>query len=235
MKRHLAMMIAALAASGSLMAQQLPPPRVTLLPDSTGAGQDLLWVGDEGTTCFVLGSEDLVDWRFYDVLDQGNPEGHRFWFATDADAYFVRVLRTDEPVYPWEHSDTDHLRNDFELRYSLFVRLDPFEEDSDGNQTSDDDENPDEDDLVNLVEQSLGLNPALADSDGDGTDDGDEDSDQDGIANLTELTHPTDPTDPANPDTDGDGIPDGDDPSPNDPFVTGTSLATRQVLTPLQP
>jgi heat shock protein beta len=83
-----------------------------------------------------------------------------------------------------------------------------------------------------VVEQSLGLNPALADSDGDGTDDGDEDSDQDGLTNLEEITGGTDP---ANPDTDGDGIPDGEDPDPDDPFITGTFLATRQVLTPLQP
>jgi hypothetical protein len=197
-----------------------------------GTGHDLLWEGAEGSTYFVLGSWDLADWRFFNVMDQGDPAGHRFWFFSDSPSFFVRLLFTYEPTYLWDDPDTDHLTNAFELEYSLALGLDPFHPDSDGDQVEDGDEDPDGDGLTNLVEQTLGLNPTLADSDGDGTADGDEDSDQDGLTNLDEINTGTDP---ANPDTDGDGILDGEDSNPTDPFVTGVVLATCQVLTPLQP
>ena len=231
MNRFVGIVGAVLAAASVVQAQQASAPQVVLLPDSIGWGHDLLWPGNEGTTYFVMGSEDLADWRYFNVMDQGDPDGHRFWFYSGSSAYFVRVRATEDPTYPWSDPDGDGLINSFELEYSMVLGLDPFNPDSNGNQVSDGDEDPDGDGLTNIIEQKLGLNPAVADSDCDGIPDGDEDSDQDGLTNLEEIAAGTDP---ANPDTDGDGIMDGEDADPTDPFVTGTVLATRQVLTPLQ-
>ncbi len=72
---------------------------------------------------------------------------------------------------------------------------------------------PDNDNLTNLEEQSLGTAPNDADSDKDGLDDDDEtttdpsraDTDRDGLADGRELNDPVHPTDPTLFDTDGDG------------------------------
>jgi hypothetical protein len=76
---------------------------------------------------------------------------------------------------------------------------------------------PDEDGLMNILEQQIGTNPRLADTDGDGTSDGeavllalnplgDLDSDGDGISDQEEKELGTDPQ---KSDSDGDGVPDG--------------------------
>lgn len=233
MRTFLVMCAAAAAALGIARAQQLPPaPRAVLQPDSTGQGFDCLRDGATGSTCFVMGSEDLVTWFYFDVMEQGDPDGHRFWFYSNAPRFFLRLRCTAEATYPWSDPDNDGLTNAFGLEYSLVLGLDPFGADSDNDSVGDGDEDPDGDGLGNAVEQRLGLNPATRDSDNDGARDDLEDTDQDGIGNLAEITAGLDP---GNPDTDGDGIPDGEDAAPGDPFVTGSVLAASQVLTPLQP
>ena len=230
------------AAFGIARADQLPPvPEAVLRPDTTGQGFDYLWDGTTGSTYFVMGTADLTTWFYFNVMEQGDPDGHRFWFYSSSPHFFLKLRYTAGPTYPWNDSDDDRLTNAFELEYDLPMHLfpfntalDPFNDDSDNDNIADGDEDPDGDGLSNFMEQKLGLNPVRADSDEDGTADGLEDSDQDGIGNLAELTASS-PTDPAKADTDGDGIPDNEDADPNDPFVTGVVLAASQVLTPLQP
>lgn len=234
MKTAAAIGAAAWLAAGVAPAQELPDPQVFLFPDSIGSGHDLLWAGEEDVTYFVMGSEDLAAWRYFNVIDQGNEAGHRLWFFRNAPSFFVRVCKTAEPTFPWDDPDEDDLLTSFELEYSMATGLDPFNADSNDDQTEDGAEDPDDDDLTNLIEQRLGLNPAVDDSDADETLDGLEDSDQDGIGNVAELTREGGATDPGNPDTDGDGIPDGIDPNPTSGDFTATAATTLEVWAPLE-
>ncbi|MCB9647810.1 MAG: DUF4215 domain-containing protein [Deltaproteobacteria bacterium] len=103
-------------------------------------------------------------------------------------------------------------------------RVDPGE--TDPNDPSDDDQDPDRDGVPTAVELALGLDPRDPDSDGDGlldgeelqpgqdgriTDPADADSDDDGLSDWEEVFLAGDGfiTDPNDPDTDGDGIQDG--------------------------
>ncbi len=231
--RTLFVLLAALpAALGLARAQQLPPaPETMLQPDSTGQGFDYLWDGTQGSTYFVLGTEDLASWFYFNVMDQGDPDGHRFWFYSNAPRFFLRLRYTAGPTYPWSDPDGDTLTNAFELENSLILGLDPFDADSDDDNVSDGDEDPDGDGLTNAVEQRLGLNPATQDSDNDGAHDDLEDTDQDGIGNLAEINAGLDP---GNPDSDGDGIPDGEDPDPLNPELLVLGAGQPRVLSPLE-
>ena len=80
--------------------------------------------------------------------------------------------------------------------------------DSDGDGTSDGEEDKEGDGLPDWVEFVLGTDSSLADSDGDGTDDIDEDTDGDGLPDGQEVVLGTDYM---SSDTDGDGFGDNDE------------------------
>lgn len=89
---------------------------------------------------------------------------------------------TLERITPVTDDDKDGLRDDWEKKYF-------------GNLAQGPNDDPDQDGLTNLEEQTLGTDPTKPDSDGDGLSDGDE-------------VHKY-KTDPLNKDTDGDGLNDG--------------------------
>ncbi len=194
------------AVLGGAPAQQPAGAPVELAWDAAGTAVEMSWQGEAGCSYFVEGSPDLLDWRYFNFLAQGDPAGHRFPFACPAARYFVRLRTTFEPTGASGDPDGDGLSTGFELAHSMATGLSPLEADSDKDGVPDGHADPDGDGLTNLLEQQLGLNPAAADSDGDGAADGHGDWDFDGIGDLAELAAGTDP---ANPDTDGDGMPDG--------------------------
>jgi hypothetical protein len=116
-----------------------------------------------------------------------------------------------------EDTDSDGLSDDFELM-KLGLLTDVNSKDSDGNEISDSEEDPDSDGLRNLKEQEYGTDPLKPDSDGDLLSDGLEgnsfgtnplliDIDKDGLSDDSEFRLNTDPL---KPDSDGDGVLDGD-------------------------
>ncbi len=111
--------------------------------------------------------------------------------------------------------DADGLSTTFETTWS---HTDPDVADTDGDGTSDDQEDPDADRLVNLSEQRLGLDPRSADTDRDGIRDGAEDRDHDLLSNAGEQRYGTDPRDA---DSDNDGIDDWHDDSDGDGVKDG--------------
>ncbi|KCZ72848.1 hypothetical protein ANME2D_01283 [Candidatus Methanoperedens nitroreducens] len=116
-----------------------------------------------------------------------------------------------------EDTDGDGLTDYFELM-KLGLLTDIRSVDSDSNGIPDAEEDPDNDGLTNLQEQTLGTDPLVSDTDKDSLPDGFEvsigtnpllkDTDNDGLDDDSELRLGTDPL---NPDTDGDGILDGDE------------------------
>ncbi|MDJ1420789.1 MAG: VWA domain-containing protein [Candidatus Methanoperedens sp.] len=116
-----------------------------------------------------------------------------------------------------EDTDGDGLTDYFELM-KLGLLTDIRSVDSDSNGIPDAEEDPDNDGLTNLKEQTLGTDPLVSDTDKDSLPDGFEvsigtnpllkDTDNDGLDDDSELRLGTDPL---NPDTDGDGILDGDE------------------------
>lgn len=196
MKTITAMLATCWISAGVVPAQQPERLIATLVPDSIGSGYDLLWAGEEDVTYFVMGSNDLVSWRFFDVIAQGDEEGHRFWFFNVSPRYFVRVLRAASPTYPWDDPDNDQLLTSFELKYSMVLGFSPFKPDSNDDRIADGEDDPDEDGLTNLIEQQLTLNPAVADSD------------VDGLPDRWEVLHELDPLDDGS--TDPDSGPGGD-------------------------
>jgi RHS repeat-associated protein len=116
-----------LAAATAPAQQQLPPaPETVIRPDSTGQGFDYLWDGTTGSTYFVMGTEDLASWFYFNTMEQGDPEGHRFWFYSNSPHFFLKLRYTAEPTHPWSDPDNDGLTNAFELEYDLPMHLAPF-------------------------------------------------------------------------------------------------------------
>ena len=116
-----------------------------------------------------------------------------------------------------EDTDNDGLSDYFELM-GLGLMTDVRSVDSNSDGIPDADEDPDNDELSNLQEQTYGTDPLVNDTDEDSLEDGFEvnlgmdpltnDTDGDGLEDDSELRLGTDPL---NPDTDGDGIPDGEE------------------------
>ncbi|HJH28743.1 MAG TPA: VWA domain-containing protein, partial [Methanosarcinaceae archaeon] len=116
-----------------------------------------------------------------------------------------------------EDTDDDGLSDYFELM-GLGLMTDVKSVDSNNDGIPDADEDPDNDKLSNLQEQTYGTDPLISDTDEDSLEDGFEvnlgmdpltnDTDGDGLEDDSELRLGTDPL---NPDTDGDEIPDGDE------------------------
>lgn len=93
-----------------------------------------------------------------------------------------------------EDTDGDGLTDRFEVDRLAIPQADPNDADSDSDGTTDDQEDHDADNLVNVREQELGTDPLNPDTDGDG---------------LLDGTEVAGGTDPLAADTDGDGIEDG--------------------------
>jgi Mg-chelatase subunit ChlD len=93
-----------------------------------------------------------------------------------------------------EDTDGDGLTDRFEVNRLAIPQANPDDVDSDGDGTTDDQEDHDVDNLVNVREQELGTDPLNPDTDGDG---------------LLDGTEARGGTDPLTADTDGDGIEDG--------------------------
>lgn len=113
-------------------------------------------------------------------------------------------------------TDGDKLPDGYEYQYT---GSSPLKKDTNGNGTSDDQEDPDTDELNNLKEYRLKTNPTNSDSDLDKLTDSDEvnkhhtqpaneDTDEDGLTDGNEILHGTDPL---KKDTDGDGTVDGNE------------------------
>lgn len=111
-------------------------------------------------------------------------------------------LRTPDADLDGESGGGDGLSN--LLEYQL--DLSPVLSDSDGDGTSDANEDWDEDGLTNLQEVNLGTNAKLSDSDGNGISDADEDTDGDGLTTAQELSRGLNPS--RYDDSDNDGVPD---------------------------
>ena len=141
------------------------------------------------------------------------------------------ILRENDP-------DSDDLLNEWEVKLGLdptkadtdgdgipdgceVLRLGPIAahpllQDTDGNRTSDGDEDPDGDGLTNTEECRLGTDPLSPDTDGDGLSDGEEvqfgtdplrrDTDADALDDASEHRLGTNPQ---NPDSNGNGVLDG--------------------------
>ncbi|MDO9096908.1 MAG: CARDB domain-containing protein, partial [Candidatus Methanoperedens sp.] len=131
-------------------------------------------------------------------------------------------------------TDGDGLEDAFEF---LATGTSPLKADTDGNGVNDGIEDPDQDSLTNLEEQTLRTNPRNPDTDGDILSDSDEkikyltdplnrDTDGDGLTDDVEIALGSNPL---NPDTDGDGIPDGKD-SFNQQFANDDIGASLQIL-----
>jgi hypothetical protein len=116
-----------------------------------------------------------------------------------------------------EDTDNDGLTDYFELM-GLGLMTDVRSVDSNSDGIPDAEEDPDNDELSNLQEQTYGTDPLVNDTDEDSLEDGFEvnlgmdpltnDTDGDGLEDDSELRLGTDPL---NPDTNGDGIPDGEE------------------------
>lgn len=208
---------------------------------------NLDWDGVSGRFYTLQCSTDLVSWQYMPAIKYG-AGAHGFGFASSSPKTFVRLeymdVVTSNPL--GGDIDGDGLTNQQEI-YTHGTS--PFQADSDGDGIDDLYEvnnsvldplfagdalqDPDGDNLVNLWEFKLGLNPAVAntdsdgdglvnalenylgnqysatnsDTDGDGTIDADEDHDSDGLTTIMEFG--TYGTEGLFHDTDGDTLSDG--------------------------
>jgi len=98
------------------------------------------WWGRPGVTYFLQSSENLMDWKFFRLIEPGKEDLSAWGFGTTADGLFLRLAYTEEETLdPWnEDIDGDGIGNYDEL----LLGLHPFE-------------------------SAAALNPAL-DEDGDG-------------------------------------------------------------------
>lgn len=55
------------------------------------------WIGQEGVTWFIQGSDNLVDWHFYPLVDYGI-EHDPLDFTSSSDKYFMRLWYTSQPL-----------------------------------------------------------------------------------------------------------------------------------------
>lgn len=226
MRRAILMSALTIAALAGVVRAQAPQATPSFTKAATG-GYDFSWDGVAGRTYFLQQSQDLSTWLFFPVELQGIAAQQVWWFDTDSDRLFLRLLYTDDPYT--SDFDGDGLSNLFEVTWGY----DPLKNDTDGDGTKDGDFDPDADGLTNAQEEALGLDPRNPDTDADGVLDGvevqlgtsplsaadgnptyAEDSDGDGWSDAVEIAYGTSATIA---DTDGDGVIDSEDAFPLDP------------------
>lgn len=226
MKIFAILLVAALAPV--LCVAQTPQPDPTFIPGYDGTWT-LDWDGVPGRTYFLQHSDDLIQWKYFPVIESGAGQTIGWGFSSSAEEFFVRLLYTDEPTSDPDNDDFDY---DFLTNWEEVAtyNTDPFNDDTDGDglwddfevffyltdpndPDSDDDGLSDGDEVFNYF-----TDPTSIDSDTDGLNDGDEvvvhgtdpadsDSDDDGLWDGAEINqHGTNPNDT---DSDDDGMSDG--------------------------
>jgi len=97
-----------------------------LQPGTAADSLQLSWWGRPGVTYFVQSSENLLDWKFFRLVEPGNAGIAAWGFGTNADGLFLRLVSTEEPTLdPWnEDFDGDGLGSYDEL----LLGLHPLEE-----------------------------------------------------------------------------------------------------------
>lgn len=95
------------------------------------------WIGQEGVTWFIQGSDNLVDWRFFPLVDYG-VEHDPLDFTSSTDKFFMRLWYTDQPLAGGTAEamdfDGDGLPSYFEV---AIFGTNPLLFDTDGGTTSD--------------------------------------------------------------------------------------------------
>lgn len=95
------------------------------------------WIGQEGVTWFIQGSDNLVDWHFYPLVDYGI-DHDPLDFTSSSDKYFLRLWYTDDPLDGGTAEamdfDDDGLASLFEV---AIFGTNPLLFDTDGGTTSD--------------------------------------------------------------------------------------------------
>jgi len=83
------------------------------------------WFGRPGVVYFIQSSEDLMNWKFFRLIEPGNGVVAAWGFGTTADRLFLRLAHTEvDSVDPWkEDFDGDGIANYDEL----LLGLHPFE------------------------------------------------------------------------------------------------------------
>lgn len=194
MKRILSLLIGALGVVGALA--QDPAP---LVEQGEGGTWNYSWYGQSGRTFFLQYSEDLEDWSYFPIIEEGVGSEINWGFFTTADALYLRLMYTDTTVTNayLDDFDGDGIANWVEIE---LLGTNPLEADTDGDGTNDNLEDSDGDGLLDVEEALWGAGSfSTANSDGDGWSD------------AVELEMGTNPF---LADTDGDGVNDDVDPLP---------------------
>ena len=135
--------------------------RTTIQPAGGTEGFELHWTGESGRIYFVQWSADLVEWRYFPVVEYGEAP-KTFGFAADSPRLFVRLRHMHYLTSDPEGADIDGdgLGNLFEVMNGF----DPFERDTDGDGTPDGAGDEDRDGSLNISEQAAGRNPRIKDN-----------------------------------------------------------------------
>jgi hypothetical protein len=135
---------------------------------------------DDETLCSSNFEDDTSVPANYGADSGGSPNAYPTdplhpWYSqsrvkTDAGGQIIGAYLWPDCVNP--DDDNDGVTDTWESTWAADINVDPRNPDTDGDSTSDGDENFDGDGLVNSEEEFYGTDPTEVDTDGDGVDDG---------------------------------------------------------------